>query len=123
MSASGTFEINLEPQVDEMAPAGRMILNKTYSGGLEGAGTGQMISKRTEKGASAYSAIEEFEGILEGRSGAFTLIHIGYMSAEEQSLEVEILDGSGTGELDKISGSLQIIQEDGKHKYVLTYEL
>ena len=123
MSASGAFEINLDPQADELAPAGRMIMNKIYSGGLEGAGAGQMISKRTEKGASAYSAVEEFDGVLDGRSGTFTLIHTWYMTAEEQSLEVKVLEGSGTGELEEISGSLQIIQEDGKHKYVLTYEL
>lgn len=122
-SASGAFEINLEPQKDEEAPAGRMIIHKKYSGDLEGTGIGQMLSKRTEKGASAYSAIEEFEGSLAGKNGSFTLVHNGYMSAGKQSLEVKVLEGSGKGELEDISGALQIIQEDGKHKYVLTYEL
>ncbi|MGI5310013.1 DUF3224 domain-containing protein [Rheinheimera sp. WS51] len=123
MSASGTFEVDLEPQNDQEFPAGRMVIRKKYSGDLEGSGIGQMISKRTEGGASVYSAIEEFEGTVEGKSGSFSLFHNGYMSAERQSLEVIIVQGSGKGELESISGSLEIVQEEGKHKYVLTYEL
>ena len=48
MSATGIFEVNLDPQNDENAPAGRMIIDKKYSGALVGKGIGQMISKRTE---------------------------------------------------------------------------
>lgn len=121
MTATGTFEVNFEPQQDEDAPAGRMILRKEYSGDLEGTGIGQMISKRTDGGAAAYSAVEEFEGTVDGKKGAFTLIHNGFMSKEAQSLEVIILQGSGSGGLQNISGSLNIIQEEGKHSYELTY--
>jgi len=123
MSAEGKFEISLEPQNDENAPAGRLIINKQYSGGLAGTGTGQMISKRTEGGVAVYYAIEEFEGSLDGKSGSFTLVHSGFMSAQTQSLEVLILEGSGSGELVNISGSLTIIQENGEHLYELDYEL
>ena len=123
MSASGTFEVNLEPQQDENAPAGRMIIHKKYTGDLEGTGAGQMISKRTDGGAAVYSAIEEFEGTVNGKTGAFTLIHNGYMSSETQSLDIKILDGSGSGELANISGTMDIVQTDGEHKYILDYEL
>jgi len=123
MIASGSFEIKLDPQDDQDAPAGRMIIRKKYSGDLQGDGTGQMLSKRTEKGTAAYSAIEEFEGSISGKSGAFTFIHTGYMSADGQSLEVKILPGSGTEEFANITGSLEITQEEGKHRYVLTYDL
>jgi hypothetical protein len=123
MSTTGKFEVSLEPQNDDIAPVGRMILNKEYSGGLVGVGVGQMISKRTGGGTAAYSAIEEFEGSVDGKTGGFTLIHSGQMSAQGQTLEVTILSGSGVGELSGISGSLEIIQEDKEHKYVLYYEL
>jgi len=123
MSATGKFEISLEPQNDENAPAGRMIIDKKYSGGLVGSGLGQMISKRTEAGSAVYSAIEEFEGSLNGKKGAFTLVHYCEMSAEGQKLNVNIVAGSGLGELENISGSLEIIQEDNTHKYVLNYIL
>lgn len=121
MTASGTFEIDLAPQTDSDAPAGRMVINKTYQGDLVGSGVGQMISKRTQNGAAVYYAIEEFSGVVAGKSGAFTLVHSGFMSKKSQSLEVTILEGSGSGELQGISGSMNINQDSKGHSYELAY--
>ena len=123
MTVSGKFEIKMDPQTDLSAPAGRMTLSKQYSGGLIGTGIGQMISKRTENGASVYSAIEEFKGTLSGKDGAFTLFHTGFMSATKQELQVIIVEGSGSGELLGIKGELSIIQDKDQHKYELQYSL
>jgi hypothetical protein len=123
MSAKGQFEVNLEQQKDEDAPAGRMIINKTYSGDLIGTGVGQMISKRTAAGTAVYYAIEEFTGTVNGKSGSFTLVHNGFMSQESQSLDVSILEGSGEGELKNITGSMDIIQDGENHSYELNYKL
>ena len=123
MSAKGTFEVSLLPQADDVSPAGRMVIDKTYQGDINGTGIGQMISKRTESGAAVYYAIEEFSGSVEGKSGAFTLIHKGFMNNQAQSLEVVILEGSGSGELDNITGSMLIAQNDNGHTYELSYEL
>lgn len=123
MTASGSFEVKMEPQEDTDAPAGRMVLRKEYSGDVIGHGIGQMLSKRTSGGAAAYSAVEEFLGSVSGEKGSFTLIHNGFMTSDTQKLEVYILPGSGAGELSNISGTLEIIQENGIHKYVLNYEL
>jgi hypothetical protein len=123
MSAKGKFEIEMVRQEDEEAPAGRMTINKSYTGDAEGSGIGQMISKRTESGTAAYCAIEEFSGSVDGKSGTFTLIHQGRMNKETQSLEVEILKGSGTGDLKGISGSMAVTQDAEGHKYELEYEL
>lgn len=123
MSASGDFEVDLTPQDDVGAPAGRMILKKTYTGDVDGSAVGQMISKRTENGTAAYYAIEEFSGSVDGRSGAFTLLHRGTMSADAQSLEIVVLDGSGSGELATISGSMLITQHEEGHRYEFSYEL
>ena len=123
MSASGTFEVELTPQEDSQAPAGRMLIKKAYKGDMNGSGIGQMISKRTECGTAVYFAIEEFTGSVKGKTGGFTLAHKGYMSKESQSLEVTVLDGSGSGELHDISGSMLIIQDADGHRYELTFEL
>jgi hypothetical protein len=123
MSAKGNFEVNLVPQKNDDAPVGRMVINKTYHGDLNGTGVGQMISKRTESGTAVYFAIEEFSGSVKGKNGGFTLIHKGYLSKESQSLEVEILAGSGTGDLNNISGSMVITQVKNNHFYELKYEL
>ena len=123
MDAKGTFEVNLTPQDDADSPAGRMVIDKNYLGDMNGSGIGQMISKRTESGTAVYYAIEEFSGSVESKSGAFTLVHKGYMSKESQSLKVVILEGSGSGELENISGSMVIVQDANGHTYELTYEL
>lgn len=123
MTVLGDFEIKFEPQNDTSAPAGRMTMSKVYSGGLVGTGIGQMISKRTDGGDSVYSAIEEIEGTLNGKTGAFTLFHIGLMSATKQELKVMIVEGSGSGELQGITGELLITQDNGQHKYELQYKL
>ena len=123
MSANGTFEVDLTPQEDTGFPAGRMLIQKTYLGDIKGTGTGQMISKRTENGAAVYYAIEELSGSVKGKTGEFTLVHKGHMSKKTQSLEVTILEGSGSGELQGISGSMLIIQDANGHRYEMKFEL
>lgn len=121
--AKGAFEVKLEPQNDEAAPAGRMLINKTYSGEMVGTGIGQMISKRMASGTAAYYAVEEFSGKLANKTGSFTLLHEGFMDSSSQSLKITIMSGSGTEEFATISGSLEIIQQDDKHHYELSYTL
>ena len=123
MTAIGTFDVDLQPQADGDSPAGRMVIKKVYSGDMTGSGKGQMISKRTESGAAVYYAVEEFSGSVDGKNGAFTLIHKGQMSAESQSLDIEILKGSGSGEFEAVSGSMVITQDSTGHSYELVYEL
>ena len=123
MSAKGTFEVDLTPQDDAGSPAGRMVIDKTYRGDMSGSGIGQMISKRTESGVAVYYAIEEFSGSVNGKSGTLTLTHKAHMSKESQPLEVAILEGSGSGELEGISGSMVIVQDANGHTYELTYKL
>ena len=120
MSANGTFEVDLTPQEDIGFPAGRMLIKKTYQGDMNGSGTGQMISKRTESGAAVYYAIEEFSGSVKGKVGGFTLVHSGLMSKDSQSLEITIVEGSGSGELQDITGSMLIVQDANGHRYELT---
>ena len=123
MSANGTFEVDLTPQEDVGSPAGRMLIKKAYLGDMIGSGIGQMISKRTENGTAVYYAIEEFSGSVKGKTGRFTLVHKGHMSKESQSLKVTILEGSGGGELQNISGSMLIVQDENGHRYELMFEL
>ena len=123
MSATGSFEVDLTPQEDGTAPAGRMILAKRYEGGVSGTAAGQMISKRTQAGTAVYFAVEEFIGSVDGKAGGFTLLHQGRMSTDSQSLEITILEGSGSGELATISGSMTITQDENGHQYDLDYDL
>lgn len=123
MTTSGSFDVNLTPETDDDLPAGRMQIKKAYSGGLVGAGLGQMLSKRTESGMSVYSAVEEFIGDVDGKTGSFTLFHVGKMSASGSELEIIVVSGSGTGALKNITGTMTITQDNGQHFYTFDYQM
>lgn len=120
---TGIFNVDLLPQQDQEFDAGRMLIDKTYQGDLSGKGSGQMLSTRTEQGTACYCALEHFRGTLQGKTGEFSLIHNGFMSAQEQTLTVEVISGSATGELQGLTGNINIRQENGQHYYDFDFEL
>lgn len=128
MTAKGTFDVNLKPQdgeLDKQAPGlGRMAIDKTFSGVLEGRSLGQMLTGMTDvKGSAGYVAIERFSGKLDGKAGSFILQHNGSMSGGEQQLTITVVPDSGTEELRGINGHMLIDIRDGSHFYTFEYEL
>ena len=74
--ASGTFEVKLNPQAaDDYADGkllGRMSMDKTFGGDLDGTGKGQMLTALTPiKDSAGYVAIEKVTGTLKGLKGTF----------------------------------------------------
>tara|TARA_R110002167_G_scaffold5273_7_gene24748 strand:- start:1863 stop:2327 length:465 start_codon:yes stop_codon:yes gene_type:complete len=124
--ARGTFEVSITPVPAEAdAPAGapgRMLLAKTFHGGIEGTGAGEMLAVR-DGTSGAYVALERVEGVLDGRSGTFSLVHRGVMDAGAQELAITVVPGSGTGALTGLSGVFHLTLEGGEHRYVLDYSL
>ena len=88
MKASGTFEVKLTPQTTAEG-LGRMTIDKTFAGELEGSSQGEMLSAMgTVKGSAGYVAIERVSGKLGGKSGSFVLQHTGTMNRGVPSLTV-----------------------------------
>ncbi len=128
MTAIGTFDVEITPQDSregEGSTLGRSSLAKTFHGGLEGTSEGTMLTALTPvEGAAGYVAVERVTGTLEGRSGSFALQHFGLMADGRQDLRVEVVPGSGSGELEGIRGTLRItVEADGTHRYALDYTL
>ena len=128
--AHGTFDVKLTPQKPdskeaESAKLGRMSINKQFHGDLEGTGDGEMLynaSPASESGA--YVAIERVTAKLDGRSGSFDLQHLGVKDQGKATLSINVIPGSGTGDLKGIAGKLDIqIDSTGKHSYDLEYTL
>jgi len=123
--ASGTFEVKLVP----LAPThggettlGRMSIDKTFHGDLEGTSKGEMLTAGTSvKGSAGYVAIERVTGSLHGRSGSFTMQHSGTMTRGAPELVVTVVPDSGTDQLAGISGKLEIKITGGKHSYEFEY--
>ena len=128
MHASGTFEVKLTPQpLADGAPdrrLGRMTIDKTYHGDLEGTAKGEMLSALTGINDSAgYVAIERVSGTLHGRTGTFVLQHTGTMTRGAQALSVTVVPDSGTGDLTGLVGKMNIKIESGKHFYEIEYTI
>ena len=129
MHASGYFDVTLAPQAADnpqvrTAQIDRLSIDKKYHGDVQGTSTGQMQAIKDDRNTGAYVALEKVVASLKGRSGTFMLMHYGYMSqgAVGRWL-VEIVPDSGTGELAGLSGTMKIIQKDGKHYYEIEYAL
>ncbi|PWN06639.1 DUF3224 domain-containing protein [Rhodohalobacter mucosus] len=129
MNISGSFTPNLSPLEPYSTgkhgmKLGRMSIDKTFEGDLNAVSKGEMLSAMTpEKGSAGYVAIEQVEGTLSGKKGSFVLQHYGIMTNGDQRLILEVVPGSGTGELEGLAGSMAIIIEDGKHTYEFEYKL
>jgi hypothetical protein len=126
--ASGTFEVKLLPQplADAGADAtlGRMSIDKTFSGDLQGTSKGEMLTAGDPaKGSAGYVAIERVSGIVQGRIGTFALQHSGTMNRGAFQLAVTVVPDSATGDLAGLAGTFDIKIVDGKHFYTLDYVL
>ncbi|HEY6391166.1 MAG TPA: DUF3224 domain-containing protein [Bryobacteraceae bacterium] len=122
--ATGSFEVKLAPQPADGSPIGRMIIDKQFRGDLEATSKGQMLAFSTEvKGSAGYVAMEQVDGKLHGRSGAFVLQHSGAMARGAFELSVTVVPDSGTGELVGLAGKMNIIIANGKHSYDFDYTL
>jgi len=126
--ARGTFDVKVAPIPEEgsygEAGLGRMSIDKTFHGDLEGTSVGQMLTAMAPtEGSGAYVAVEKVTGTLAGRSGSLMLHHRGVMTRGEPSLSVTIVPDSGTGELAGLAGTLTIDIRDGQHFYDLEYTL
>jgi len=127
MHAKGEFDVNLKP-LDAFAKGrhginlGRMSIDKTFRGDLIGKSQGEMLSAMTNlKGSAGYVAIEQVNGSLQGKNGAFVLQHFGILNRGKDHLVLEVVPDSGTGELESLSGKMLIIIEGGKHYYEFEY--
>lgn len=124
-TARGTFEVALK-QIStlEEAPLGRMSIDKTFHGDLEGTSRGQMMSVLTEtKGSAGYVAIELVTGTLSGRAGTFLLQHNGLMVRGMGTLTINVIPDSGTGDLTGIRGTMTIKVVEKQHTYELEYAI
>ena len=127
--ASGSFDVKIVPQPadgrPEAAALGRMTIDKTYHGDLDGTAVGQMLTgmSPTEKTSGVYVAVERVTATLAGRTGSFLLHHTGVMDRGAQSLKITVVPDSGTEQLTGLTGTMAIEIRDGGHFYTFDYTL
>jgi hypothetical protein len=129
MKVSGRFDVKLTPLRfsytgrDEVN-LGRMSIDKTFHGDLEASSKGEMLSAMSStQGSAGYVAIEQVIGTLSGKQGSFVLQHFGIMDKGKDRLILEVVPGTGSGELSGLVGEMTIQIDDGQHRYEFEYEL
>ena len=123
--AKGSFDVTITPQESAAdAPVARMLLYKEFHGDLEAIAHGEMLAASEPlTGAAVYVAIDRVTGTLHGRSGSFLMAHRGIANAEGQTLDIVIVAGSGTGQLEGIKGTVGIEIKGKEHLYDVEYGL
>lgn len=123
--ATGTFTVDVKPLTPTPADGiTRYTIHKQIHGGLEASTQGEMFSAGDpQHGHAGYVAIESVTGTLDGKGGGFALQHLASMDASGSHMQVQIVPGSGTGDLQGITGTFDIKITNGQHIYDLTYEL
>ena len=124
----GSFTAELKPgkvDPDDSVTSGRLTIDKTYTGGLDGTARATMWTVDTSvKGSGGYVAIERFTGTLEGRRGSFTLLHQGTMTrGTDFQLRLVIVPHSATEELEGLTGTMAIDVAGGRHDYELEWSM
>ncbi|MEI2453607.1 DUF3224 domain-containing protein [Lysobacter firmicutimachus] len=127
-TAEGPFEVRLSPQPLHDAATGqfgRMAIDKRFHGPLDAASRGEMLAGGTAvQGSAGYVALEKVQGVLDGRSGSFLLLHRGVMDRGTPDLSITVVPDSGTDALLGLSGRMSIdVREGGAHFYRFEYAL
>ena len=123
--AKGEFTVAMKPVLPAPAEGlSRFSIDKVIHGDMEATTKGEMYAGGDfTKGAAGYVAIEVVTGTLEGKKGSFALMHMATMDKSGPQMVVKIVPGSGTGELEGISGTFTIDPSGGKHTWTMDYML
>jgi hypothetical protein len=101
----------------------RVHISRTFTGDLEGESTAELMIAKSE-GGGGYLGHDRITGTLAGRSGAFVFQHTGIMGPEGVTNTGTIVPGTGTGELEGITGEgTMLADEEGSHTFTLAYAL
>jgi hypothetical protein len=125
--ATGVFELNWDqkPPYDSEpgATISRVTVTKQFRGDITGSSVAELITAMTETPDSAgYVGIERFNGDLNGKLGSFVLQHSAVSTAKGgQSLFLEVVPDSATGDLVGLRGAMEVEPSPGEHKYTLRY--
>jgi len=124
IEATGTFDVKLAPIDSSDGPIGSMSIDKTFHGGVQRTGVGQMLAFRSGvEGSAGYVAMERVTANLEVRQGSFILQHSGLMDKGASSLTIVVVPDSATEGVAGLTGTMNIVVTPGRHDYQFRYTL
>ncbi len=127
-TATGRFDLTSWDQEtydeSEGATLVRARNTKSFEGAITGTSAAELLMASASGGTAVYVGIERVDAAVGGRKGTFVLRHSALGSAEGGDMRVDVLPGSGTGELAGLTGELTIAKsDDDEHTYSFEYTL
>jgi hypothetical protein len=92
-----------------------------YEGEIEGEGTVDYLMAYSPNGAGNFVGLERIVGRVAGRTGGFVVQHTGTFDPKSVRTRWLFVPGSGTGELEGLSGSGEFVLE-GHGPYPITFD-
>lgn len=80
-------------------------VTQSYTGDIMAESTLEYVIVYVSEQEARFVGMERFEGTVLGRSGTFALEHRGGFVGKLVTMQVSIVEGSATGELEGLSGS------------------
>ena len=127
--ADGTFKVE-DWQEEEYGSLGdgrklsRASVRQAISGDIEGTGSVEWLMCYRPDETADFVGLQQVEGRLGERSGGFVMRTSGTFDGAEARGELSVVPGSGTGDLDGISGSGEFSAPLGSEAHVsLDYEV
>ena len=90
-------------------------LTETFSGDIDGEGTGRAIQAARKDGSATFVGLERVRGSIAGRTGTFLLQISGTVVNKEMHAEWSVVPGSGTGQLTGLHGDGGFKAQLGQH--------
>jgi hypothetical protein len=92
-----------------------------YAGQIEGESQAQGLLTYRPDGSGTFVSTEFFTGTIEGRKGTVVLQHAGDFDAEHIVSRFTVAEGTGSGELDGVTGSGQFDMKMGTQSVAYTF--
>ncbi len=108
--ALATFQIKTwdETPYDQIAGGTKLTrakVTRSFHGDIEGESTVEYLMFYREDGTANFVGLERITGQLGGRAGTFVLEHTGTYTGGISKIALNVVPGSGTGELRGLSGA------------------
>lgn len=114
----GSFEVNAwdEQPLDERGPdqkLTRAAVRKTYTGDAVGTSITEWVMAYAPDGTASFVGMERLTGDIDGRRGSIVLRHVGRYEDGAARGTLEVVSGSGTGELMDAAGGGGFVADPG----------
>jgi Protein of unknown function (DUF3224) len=103
----------------------RAEVSKSFEGDLTATSKLQYLMTYREDGTADFVAMERIRGSLGGKQGTFVLSHVGAFVDGAASGTWTVVEGSGTGDLEGLTGSsaFSIPKGEERFPFALDYEI